>query len=195
MYVILNDELYHHGIKGQKWGIRRYRNYDGSYTRAGLKRYYAAKEQYDKAHERAQRANKAYKENKTGDNKIERTNARIAEKKARNALNKHYKHLKQDKLADQGKELYSKGKTITSSDKVTKTLASISAVSASALAYNKNGDLLKQLNMSSKVSSKNLNKLLAATVVSTGGIAAVKGLKDRHEAKRLRAYYSHTSNY
>lgn len=32
------DELYHHGIKGQKWGVRRYRNPDGSLTEAGKKR-------------------------------------------------------------------------------------------------------------------------------------------------------------
>lgn len=32
-------ELYHHGIKGMHWGIRRYQNYDGTYTQAGLKRY------------------------------------------------------------------------------------------------------------------------------------------------------------
>ena len=32
------NELYHHGIKGQKWGVRRYQNPDGSLTAAGKKR-------------------------------------------------------------------------------------------------------------------------------------------------------------
>ena len=31
--------LSHHGIKGQKWGIRRYQNEDGSLTSAGKSRY------------------------------------------------------------------------------------------------------------------------------------------------------------
>lgn len=34
-----DDELYHHGIKGQKWGIRRYQNPDGSLTPEGKMRY------------------------------------------------------------------------------------------------------------------------------------------------------------
>lgn len=34
-----SDELYHHGIKGQKWGIRRFQNKDGTLTEAGRDRY------------------------------------------------------------------------------------------------------------------------------------------------------------
>lgn len=38
-YILYDGELYHHGIKGQRWGVRRYQNSDGSLTAAGKKRY------------------------------------------------------------------------------------------------------------------------------------------------------------
>lgn len=40
VYKIVNGELYHWGLKGMKWGVRRYQNKDGTLTDAGKKRYY-----------------------------------------------------------------------------------------------------------------------------------------------------------
>ena len=45
------NELYHHGIRGQKWGVRRYQNPDGTLTAAGKKRYNVGE-----ARERAKKA-------------------------------------------------------------------------------------------------------------------------------------------
>lgn len=35
----MNNELYHNGILGHKWGVRRFQRNDGTLTDAGKKRY------------------------------------------------------------------------------------------------------------------------------------------------------------
>ena len=58
-------ELYHHGILGMKWGVRRYQNKDGSLTAAGRKRY-GSKEalEVDKQLENVSDLNKALIKNR-----------------------------------------------------------------------------------------------------------------------------------
>ena len=43
----MTDYLIHHGVKGQKWGVRRYQNTDGSLTAAGKRHYYVGEGRID----------------------------------------------------------------------------------------------------------------------------------------------------
>ena len=66
-YIIKDGELQHHGIPGQKWGVRRFQNRDGSLTTAGKKRVSRKqKKALEKArqakHDKAEAAKKAKQE-------------------------------------------------------------------------------------------------------------------------------------
>lgn len=46
------NNLAHAGVKGMRWGVRRYQNKDGSLTPAGKKRYGDQHEDYRRAHDK-----------------------------------------------------------------------------------------------------------------------------------------------
>ena len=202
-YIIeKSDELAHHGILGQKWGVRRYQNYDGSYTRAGMKRYNQSLENYEKASDRYKNAKTNYKSaQKSGSStdtlKTEITNARMRKKEARRQLDKDYAHLKQDKLGDKGKDLYSKGKTITGNATITNALSKVSAMTLSAAAYNYKTDNITRLLQKAgiNINNKTLTSVLAYTGIGAAAIAGTKKAVDYSQDRKLRAFYSHTSNY
>lgn len=52
-----DSDLQHHGILGQKWGVRRYQNKDGSLTAAGRSRYHEKVKEYKNEYDKASRMN------------------------------------------------------------------------------------------------------------------------------------------
>lgn len=174
--IIEDSELQHHGILGMKWGVRRFQNYDGSYTKKGLERYNKVKSLYDEADKRV----KSLK-NEPKDSIKE---AKMERKKAKRDLSKAYDSLKNDYRADKGKDLYRHGKTINDINSKTSMLNLAAVVGTPILAtgvkkiYSANG--------------KTEYKIAAAAAVGTiaAGIGFVNAQANMQK-KDLRAYYGH----
>lgn len=189
--------LAHHGILGMKWGIRRYQNYDGSYTRKGLERYNKDKAHYEEAKSSYDQLKKAVKTaKKTGaeiriktkedgteyritDHKGALKTAKQVTKQAKREMNKSYSRLREHKLADQGKDLYAKGVRITGNATMLQVAGLTATGGAAATRY------LYQ------TGNKKLAKVAALTTVGAMAAEAALTGKNMYQDRRLRAYYGH----
>ena len=179
-YLTKEDELKHFGIKGQKWGIRNYQNYDGTYTQAGLERYNRSKGIYEKR----KAAYNDIKKDSTK-SKYEKRYAKAQVKEAKRQMNKDYKHLALDKKADEGKVLYKQGMRITNNRTAARNLTKIgSAIAVGAQVARQYGYL----------DSKSANTASLAAIGFTV-LGNAKYALDEIPNSKLRAYYSHSSKY
>lgn len=90
-------ELYHHGVKGQRWGIRRYQNKDGSLTPAGKKRYYDTPELNEQKSDMLS-ARAVYKTSKSAYNKASTKYQNIPTSKNYDAVLKTQSKLAMDRF-------------------------------------------------------------------------------------------------
>jgi len=172
-----NDYLAHHGIKGQKWGVRRYQNLDGSYTKEGLRRYFSANKERISA-EQDYRRLKA-----EGVDEIKVLDAKNKYKAAKRYEKATYNQLAKDASADKGKSLYQQGKTIESQRKY--------GIAGSTLGLIALGGVI----VSSKLMREGQTKKAAAIVASALAISLTGNILNSigsTNVKNLRAYYSHS---
>lgn len=113
--------LAHHGVKGQKWGVRRYQNEDGTYTAAGKSRYLKKAERmvekYESQREKSRittaKLNRRLSEHKSSDSLYRKAKRESA--KSQKVLNKTAEYFKKElpglsnkKLSDSELDRFSK---------------------------------------------------------------------------------------
>ena len=124
------NELYHHGVKGQKWGVRRFQNKDGSLTLAGKNRRGNATSPNDK--EKINRKNALKKRRTMSVNEMK---SRIERLK----LEKEFKNLTEENLSPGRKAV--KDILASAGTKVLTTVAAGAAAYAVKAAMTKHFDI------------------------------------------------------
>lgn len=175
------NELYHYGVKGMRWGIRRYQNYDGEYTRAGVRKYEDDLNAYTKKKNEYDRLSKKY-----GRRSNMARNAKSQVRALRKTASHDKQMLRNYKVADKGAKLIVKGETVAGHNKKIRRLAfaNIAGV-ASGYAFT-NNFIAKNPGEVKKVMAANAI-LLGASWVSYGALTKLKIEKRQMEAANAMA--------
>lgn len=159
-----DEELEHSGIKGMRWGIRRFQNSDGSLTPAGRKRYMKDAKWRSK-YEKAVAAEKA---------KTEARNAKTAAKEEKAQESAEQRHQRIMKSSD-AKELY-KNRSELSTEEINERINRIQAEQRLASYIQKEPTKLERA-MEKVDSAMGYANKVAKWADTPAGKLAVKGIK------------------
>lgn len=179
---ITNDDyLEHHGVKGMKWGVRRYERKGGSYTQKGLSIYRDELRKMDAS-------KRKYKAAKASGKDV--SDARVKYKSNKYKVRKAKRQVRRDYRADKGKELYAKGRTITGNSAATSILGTASALATAGIGHIAQRQGPKVL--ANKLKNDPKARAVAAAYLTLLGVTAGAGAKLDRDNSRLRAYYGHS---
>ena len=169
------DELYHYGVLGMKWGRHKYANSEGSYTKKGLAVFDKKMQDYESASQKVK--------NLKGGDKNTYKQAKYDRKIAKRQLDKSYKQLKRDAVADKGKLLYENGKTINGN-------LTVNAIAQGAIVL---GSRIANPIIAKYTKNQSIANIATSTIAYGGtAVNAALAIKTSVQNKRLRAYYGHS---